>query len=184
MAETTSKPGGDSPDTASSQTVGNPWLDFWNRYIEQSREQTKALVESMGGSADLEGLRKRWLESLSQSMDTFLRSPNFMEAMRHNFEMFTEFKTNADEMVGEFSREMGVPRLADVSGLFERLRLAQDSVLDRLARIEKRLDTIETALKKCGRPAPRRGEGMDTAADGPRPPGSWKGVILAGDARL
>jgi hypothetical protein len=125
-----------------------PWMDFWSKTIEQSQEQSAVLLEAMQGVPDAEALRRRWLDSLSQNLDTFLRSPPFLEAMRRNFEAMTETKSHAEETAQKISRETGLPRLSDVSGLFERLRLAQEVILDRLSAIERRLEAIETHAKR------------------------------------
>lgn len=155
MSETTtaSPAAGPAASAAAAPVNGSdampaPWADFWNRYIEASREQTKVLMDSLSGRADLESLRRKWLDSLSESMDRFLRSPMFLDAMRKNFEAISTFRANAEEMAQEMARELGIPRMADISGLFERLRLAQDTVLNRLDRIEKRLDALEASLKR------------------------------------
>jgi len=147
------------PDSAQTNGATNPfiqpWMEFWSKTIEQSQEQTSALLDAMQGVPDLEALRRRWLDSLSKNIDTFMRSPPFLEAMRQNFEAMTEMKSHGEEAMNKFAREAGMPRLTDVSGLFERLRLAQEAVLDRLTALEDRLEAIETHLKRA--PAKRDG---------------------------
>jgi hypothetical protein len=145
----------------SAQTNGvtnpfiQPWMDFWSTTIEQGQEQTSALLEAMQGAPDLETLRRRWLDSLSKNIDMFMRSPAFLEAMRRNFEAMTEMKSHSEEAAQKVARETGIPRLTDVSGLFERLRLAQEAVLDRLTAIEDRLEAIEPHVKRA--PGKRNG---------------------------
>jgi len=124
------------------------WMDFWSSTFDQSKEQTLALLEAMPGVPDLEALRRRWLDSLAKNLDILLRSPAFLEAMRRNFEAMTEIKTHGEEAAQKIAREAGVPRLSDISGLFERLRLAQEVILDRLSAIDRRLETIESSLKR------------------------------------
>jgi hypothetical protein len=147
--------------TANAQTNGTanpffePWMDFWSKTIEQSKEQSAALLEAMQGIPDPEALRRRWLDSLSNNLDTFLRSPAFLEAMRRNFEAMTEMKSHGEEAAQSVARETGIPRLSDVSGLFERLRLAQVLILDRLSAIERRLEAIETHTRRT--PSKRNG---------------------------
>jgi hypothetical protein len=132
-----------------------PWMVFWSKALDQSKDQMTVLLEAMQGVPDSEGLRRRWLDSLSHNLDTFLRSSAFMEAMRRNFEAITEMKSHGEETAQKVARETGMPRLPDVSGLFERLRLAQDVILDRLTAIERRLEAIETQSKRS--PAKRNG---------------------------
>src|SRR5262249_35422843 len=147
------------PENAQANGITNPffepWLEFWSKSFEQGQEQATALLDAMQGVPDMETLRCRWLDSLSQNLDTFLRSPAFLEAMRRNFEAMTEMKSHGEEGAQKLARETGIPRMPDVSGLFERLRLAQEVVLDRLAEVQRRLEAIETHLKRS--PAKRNG---------------------------
>jgi hypothetical protein len=139
----------------------HPWMDFWSRCLEQGREQTQVLLDSLSGTRDAEALRRRWLESLAQSLDSFLRSPAFLEAMRRNFELITEVKSNSEEVAQEVARTTGLPRLPDISGLFERLRLAQDVILDRLTAIERRLEALEAHDRNA------KGRGRERSTEGP-----------------
>jgi hypothetical protein len=125
-----------------------PMVDFWTHYIEQSKQHTQALLDSMRGVADLTDLRKRWLESVSQTLDGYMRTPTFLETMRRNFETMTEFKANSEEASQGIARELGVPRINDISGLFERVRTGQEAILTRLDAIERRLDTLQKPAKK------------------------------------
>lgn len=139
----------------STNAFFEPWMEFWSKSIEQSQEQTSALLEAMQGTPDLEALRRRWLDSLAQHLDTFLRSPAFLEAMRRNFEAMSEIKSHREQAAQNLACETGIPRMPDVSGLFERLRLAQEVILDRLSAIERRLEAIETTVKRA--PTKRNG---------------------------
>jgi hypothetical protein len=43
----------------------------------------------------------------------------------------------------EVAREIGVPRMPDVSGLFERTQIGHEAILARLVAIERRLEALE-----------------------------------------
>lgn len=120
-----------------------PLMDFWTDCIEANNEQVKVLLDSMSGQADLGTLRQRWLESLASSFDSYMRTPAFLEGMRKQFEAVTAVKSTAEDLVQEFSRDTGVPRIQDISGLFERLKTTQDLILARLGAIEQRLGALE-----------------------------------------
>jgi hypothetical protein len=124
-----------------------PLLDFWSDWIGQSQEQTKALLEGFREVGDLAALRRLWLESLANSLDTYMRTPAFLEAMRQHFEVMTHLKSNAEDTAREVARATGLPRIADISGLFERLQIGQEAILARLAGIEHRLEVLESRRK-------------------------------------
>lgn len=142
-------------ETAQADGVTNaffePWMEFWSQAMDQGKEQATALLAAMQGTPDPEALRRRWMEALAANMDKFLRSPAFLEAMRQNFAAITELKAHGEEAAQKAAREAGVPRLADVSGLFERLHLAQQVMLERLSAIERRLDDLARRFAKSSK---------------------------------
>jgi hypothetical protein len=128
------------------------WTDFWAKQVEAGTDFTNVLLDSAGGEgpADMEALRRRWLESLAKSMDVYLRTPAFLETMHRHFDAVTYAKRNADDLAKEVARNTGFPHLDDISGLFERLQIGQEAILDRLTAIERRLDAVETIKKSNG----------------------------------
>jgi hypothetical protein len=127
--------------------VLRPLLDFWAEAFEAGAGQAKPLWEGVAGVGDLAGLRKRWFEALSQSLDAYMRTPVFLEVMRRNFEVNTLLKGASEDVTQELARQTGVPRLPDISGLFERLRIGQEAILAKLSGIERRLKTLENREK-------------------------------------
>jgi hypothetical protein len=125
------------------QSAQKPLLDFWSNWIEESQEQTKLLLDSVKGVGDLAGLRHLWLDSLAKSLEGYMRTPAFLEAMRRHFDVMTHLKSNAEDVARDFARATGIPRIDDISGLFERLQTGQKGILARLAAIEDRLEALE-----------------------------------------
>src|SRR5262245_54553384 len=140
MPETREPPGAVDP-------VLRPLLDFWAETFEAGTRQSLALLEGAAGAGDLAGLRKRWFEALAQSLDAYMRTPVFLEAIRRNFEVTTLLKGASEDVTQELARQAGVPRLPDISGLFERLRIGQEAILAKLGGIERRLKSLENREK-------------------------------------
>jgi hypothetical protein len=123
-------------------------LDFWSKAVEQSVEQTQALLEGFRSAADPAALRRHWLDTLAKGLDTTMRSPAFLETMRRNLEMMTQLKCTSEDWARDVTRSTGIPRITDISGLFERLQIGQEAILARLAAIEQRLETLESKRKR------------------------------------
>jgi hypothetical protein len=97
--------------TNGQETVLNPLLNFWSEWIERSQEQTKVLLDSMQGADDLTGLRHLWLESVGKSLEAYMRTPAFLEAMRRHFDVMTHLKGTTEDA----ARDLPVPPAYRVS---------------------------------------------------------------------
>jgi hypothetical protein len=64
-------------ENATADPVPNPffepWMECWSKALDQSKDQMTVVLEAMHGVPDSEAFRRRWLDSLSQNFDTFLR---------------------------------------------------------------------------------------------------------------
>jgi hypothetical protein len=131
-------------------TDTTPWplVEFWTKFIDQNAEQTQTLLNGFKEGCDPAALRRLWLDSLANSMDCYMRSPAFLESMRRNNEMMTHLKESADDVARDVARATGIPRINDISGLFERLQIGQEAILTRLKAIEDRLDSLENKRKR------------------------------------
>jgi hypothetical protein len=133
----------EKPETAAGcDPCVQPYLDFWTSYMNQAAESTRGMLENAGGGADPRALQRRWLEAVSRSMDAYMRSPLFLNAMKQNMDAVVNAKLQADDLNREFARNANIPTAADIAGLFERLRSVEDAIVSRLAEIDERLKII------------------------------------------
>lgn len=132
-----------------------PYRELWADYFRRASDAAKQIVETATSAAvDPRGWQRRWLEAVSQSIDAYLRSPMFLRAMKQNMDMMIKAKLQADDFTKEFARNANLPTASDVTGLFERLRGAEDAILTRLAQIDRRLEVIESNGKSESRGQP------------------------------
>ena len=131
--------------------VLEPFADFWNEYVEHGNESAKQFFASIDGQEDLEALRQKWLKTMSQSMEAYLRSPAFLQAMKHNTDMLIRMKNQTDQAAKEFARNAGIPTVDDISGLFERLHTIEHAILERLSQIDQRLAAMDEKIRDVPR---------------------------------
>ncbi len=139
----------DSNDAPSGRqdTVADSLLNFWSKCIEQNAEQTEDMVKYFRGESDLPGLRRMWLESLSKSLDTYMRSPAFLQTMQRNLETAVQMHSLAEGWARGLTQSTS-PQIPDPSGIFKSLLDVQQAILDRLSAIEKRLAALEKQAEK------------------------------------
>ena len=136
----------DSNDSAANRqdTVADSLLQFWSKCIEQNAEQTETMLKYFRGSSDLPGLRRMWLDSLSKSLDTYMRSPAFLQTMQRNLETAVTMHSLAEGWARGVAQSSG-QQIPDPTGIFKSLLEVQQAILDRLTAIEERLAALEKA---------------------------------------
>jgi hypothetical protein len=147
------------------------FFSFWTQWMEQSARGTQAVLEAMQAAGEPEQLQRRWLDAVARSIEDFMRTPVFMEAMRQNLKMATDLKRMQDQAVQDTARHFGQPLATDITGLFERLNSTEQTIVTRLRAIEDRLKALET---KVSAPAAsgHRGSSSRASDEASRSPGS------------
>jgi hypothetical protein len=123
-----------------------PFAELWTGYLEQADAQSKAMLECFQSFGDPQQIQRRWLDALSKSLDSYMRSPAFLEGLQRNLRVMTDLKASQDQVVQDIAHQVGIPLASDIFGLFERLYSVERTILSRLKAIEDRLGTIETKL--------------------------------------
>jgi len=158
------------------------FLEFWKNYFEQTAIQTRILVEGMqeGKSLDrksLDQLHAQGLESLSQSLEGFMRTPAFLEVLKQSLKRMIDLKRMQDQVSQSVAQQTGLPMAADVTGVFERVHSAEQTILARLGMLDDHLKAIENTLNSS--PAeknPKRKTATtkeDIGDDDPKDPADW-----------
>jgi hypothetical protein len=117
--------------------------ELWAGLFQQADAQGRAILEWSAVLCDRRTVQRLWLESLSQVMDSYLRSPAFFESMRAGLEIMTKTAVFQTELYRDFAGRVGAPLASDVHEVSERLRRAEDILLSELKAIENRLGNIE-----------------------------------------
>jgi len=127
------------------------FLEFWTNYFEQTAIQTRILLEGMQGGKSLDHksldqLHTQGLESLTQCLDGFMRTPAFLEVLKQSLKRMIDLKQMQDQMSQSVAQQTGLPLAADVTGVFERVHSAEQTILKQLAKLDDRLKAIEKTL--------------------------------------
>jgi hypothetical protein len=127
--------------------VVKPFVDFWSDYMKKANDATRDFVDDINGHLSAKSLQRTWFDTVSKSMDAYMRSPVFLQAMKHHADAITKVKQQSDDLVTEVARNANIPMASDISGLFERLHSVEEVILSRLGRIEERLQAIEERVE-------------------------------------
>jgi hypothetical protein len=142
-------------------------FSFWTQWMEQSARGTQAVLEAMQAAGDPQHIQRQWVDAVAKSIDDFMRTPVFMEAMRQHLKMATDLKRMQNQTIEETARQFGQPLAADITGLFERLNGTEQTIVTRLQAIEERLKGLEAKLGASGGPG-HRGSANRSSEEGSR----------------
>jgi hypothetical protein len=134
------------PANLAFDPVIQPFVDFWSGYVKQANDTTRDLLAGINGNADVKTWQRRWYDAVSKSMDAYMRSPAFLQAMKQNLDAVIKVKQQTDDLACEIARNANIPTAGDISGLFERLHSVEEVILNRLGTIEERLGKIEQQI--------------------------------------
>jgi hypothetical protein len=121
-------------------------FSFWTQWMEQSACGTSAMLEAIQSGGDPQHVQRHWLDAVARSIDDFMHTPVFLEAMKRNLKTVTDLKRLQDQVVQDTARQLGTPLAADVTGLFDRLQSTARTIGNRLEAIENRLKAVEDEL--------------------------------------
>jgi uncharacterized protein YhaN len=132
-----------STDEATSSKPLALYTQLWADFFEQADAQGKAVLEFYEKFCDPRMLQRHWLEILSQTMEAYLRSPAFLEAMRTGLQVMTDIKALENQLVQDFARQVGLSVASDIDELSNRFRRREDILVTQLKAIEERLANTE-----------------------------------------
>jgi hypothetical protein len=118
-------------------------MDFWSGYMKQANDATREFLGGIDDQTNIKTFQRRWFDTVSKSAEAYMRSPAFLEMMKQNTDAAIKLKRQTDDWLSEVARNANIPTAGDISGLFERLHSVEEVILNRLNRIDERLEAIE-----------------------------------------
>jgi hypothetical protein len=137
---------GESESGGAFDPVVKPFIDFWSDYVKQANDVARELLEGIDDGTDVKSLQRKWFDAVAKSMDAYMRSPAFLQTMKRNTDTIVKVKRRTDDLATEVARNANIPTANDISGLFERLRSVEETILSQLGRVEQRLQSIEEQM--------------------------------------
>jgi hypothetical protein len=145
------EPNGQTPPGAATDPVA-ALFSFWGQWMEQSARGSQAMIELVQKAGDPQQFQRQWLDAVARSLDEFMRTPAFLDAMKRNLKTITDLKVLQGQVVGGAAHQLGMPLAEDITGVSERLRGAELAIVGRLKAIEDRLKAMEAKLGTSSSP--------------------------------
>ncbi|MCG8448660.1 MAG: hypothetical protein MI725_03645 [Pirellulales bacterium] len=128
------------------ESVVQPFLELWSSYLERTMEATKAILEGSFSQVRDHAKQKESFEAVSKSLDDFLRSPVFLQAMKQHVDSIIEAKRAGINLATTIDQDENLTSDDNINEILQRFSGTEQMILNRLDQIERRLDKIETHM--------------------------------------
>ena len=135
------------------QQTRDPFTAFFSDMMKN------ASVPGAGGTptADPDGwnrqLQRVFLDAMAHYCDDFMRSPQFLDAMKQSMDHALAFRKQVDQFLTEAQRSVQSPALADVDDLCALIGSVEERLMDRIERLESSLQNGTAG--RSPKPAPK-----------------------------
>lgn len=98
-------------------------------------------------------MRSGVFQALAESWDQYLRSPQFLEAMKQSMEQAVTLRKMSNEFLGKVRHELQAPSRDDIDTVMLTVRHMEKRLLDRMEQLSGQIGEVKTSLANA-RPEP------------------------------
>lgn len=128
---------------SNEEELMKPFLDFWKGYLDRLDAPSRKLLETFTGTSDPRKFSPEMLEAASKSMEAYMRSPAFLQAMKQGIDKMIQTKRRMDALNPEIAAQLGLATAHEFHQLADRFKDVERSFSQRLRDIEIRVAAIE-----------------------------------------
>jgi len=115
------------------------WMDSFNQLMNTAF----AGVPNSAPPEVLRQMRSGVFRSLARSWDEFLRSPQFLDAMRQWTDGTVNFRKMSNEWMARVRNELQAPSRDDIDTIMLSVRHMEQRLLDRIEELSKRIELLD-----------------------------------------
>lgn len=147
----------------------DPFTRFWADCVSKMTGSGFTPAQPQLSDDALKQMRRAFFDAWAHHCDEFMRSPAFLEGLKKTMDGALAFREQLNEFMTRALHESQAPARTDIDSIMLVLRSMEERVLDRLDRLEERVDGLDPTAETSAR-ASRR-----TAAGSSKPAAKKKG---------
>jgi len=127
------------PDNHQHSTAADPFTRFWSDMMSQMPGMGATGVGATRASGSDEAakqMQRMFFDAMAKYCDDFLRSEQFLTAMKQMMDRSIAFKQQVDQFLTKAMHGMQAPARADMEDITGVLRSVEERVLSRLEKLE------------------------------------------------
>lgn len=138
-------------NTTGSANGSDAFTKFWTDYMSRLGAAGISTPPMPSPSEASRQMQRMMFDAMAKYADDFMRSPQFLEAMKQSLDNALAFRRQIDEFLTNALHATQTPSRSDVDELVALVRNVEERILDRVEALERRLEAGAS-----GRPAPAK----------------------------
>ncbi len=144
-------------ETNEGGATGDPFSRFWLDLMSKMSGTPFAPTTAQVQDDAMKRMRQAFFDAWAKHCDEFLRSDTFLDTLKKSMDSALAFKQELNEFLTKALHEKQMPARSDTDSILLVLRSMEDRVLERIDRISKRVDALESR-KSASPPDSRSGK--------------------------
>ena len=121
----------------------DPFTKFWTDCVARMSGSSFTQSPPQLSEDALQQMRRAFFDAWAHHCDEFLRSPVFLDGMKKALDGALAFREQLNEFMTRALHEAQAPARNDTDSIMLVLRSMEERVLDRLDRLEERVDALD-----------------------------------------
>ena len=127
---------------ATSDPFSRFWLDLMSKMSGTPFAPTGAPMQD----DTMKRMRQAFFDAWAKHCDEFLRSDAFLDVLKKSMDSALAFKQELNEFLTKALHEQQMPARSDTDSIMLVLRSMEDRVLERIDRLSRRVDSVESSV--------------------------------------
>lgn len=136
-----------SGQDGSTQTF-DPFSQFWTDMM--GRMGAPGVAPSAGSNDWLKQMRKPFLEAMSRQAEEFMRSEQFLTAMKQSMDNALAAKQQVNQFLTKTLHDFQMPSSSDMDNLVLVMRAMEDRIVGKLEDLVERVERLEQSYADAG----------------------------------
>jgi hypothetical protein len=150
----------------------DPFTRFWTECVSKMTGGGFHPAPPPLSDEALKQMRRAFFDAWAHHCDEFMRSPAFLDGMKKAMDGALAFREQLNEFMTRALHESQAPARTDTDAIMLVLRSMEERVLDRLDRLEQRVQILDSGVEAARDPGPAVTGRSRTQPAGPKRKGS------------
>jgi hypothetical protein len=147
----------DEKTAESAQEPASNFQKIWTETMSKTMQAAFTFTPNSPPPEVLRQIRSGIFQALAESWDKFMRSPEFLEAMKQWMEQAVSFRKMTNDFLGTVRHEMQAPSREDIDTVMLAVRHMEKRLLDRIEQLSLQVNgSSQQRLRAKGPRAPQK----------------------------